>query len=578
MSDATSDGQSQFPAGTPARSSPATQTSDSQPHSQPVLPPNSRTHHATAAGTAVGRYVVLHRIAEGGMGVVYAAHDFGLDRRVCLKFVRAAPDDPRRAEHHQRLLTEARALARIAHPNVIGVHDVGTFGDEVFIAIEHVDGHTLRERMRRPLSWLDAVALIREAAQGLAAIHAAGLLHRDVKPENILVGADGRVRVTDLGLAVPTVSGAGVASGRAGTRSYMAPEQRAGTALGPASDQFSLCLTLLELLAGTVPNPEDAATLALRTAAPRKLRHALARGLALNPALRHRSMGALLEALEGNAPSALVRAGPPLAFAASAAVLAFAAWSTAQPRPPTARVMTLAENAPTPHRGAWATNHPELAVAQAGASVADERAASTVPPEPSAAVRTLSSVSAAMGVATGTKSAARLDSRPHASPRPGPHPASAGERPPTIARELSAPLMESLATLAALLLSPPESVTAPPVVAAATPTLVQGSSFGTPFSQTASGSGAVDLRPIGQQFLNGLSASPSAVEIAQRKFSLAQSVWNDPAQQDRALELARVAHDALATTDADPVLLRQVDDWLSARHDLRNVGAPESGQ
>ena len=152
-------------------------------------------------GATLGRYVVLDCLGSGGMGVVYRAHDFALDRRVSLKLLRASGRDEE--SRRERLVTEAQALARVSHPNVLVVHDVGTWEDEVYLALEHVEGETL-------LSWLDRVprspaeirAMFLQAARGLQAIHDAGLVHRDVKPENLLVGRDGRLRVADLGLAI----------------------------------------------------------------------------------------------------------------------------------------------------------------------------------------------------------------------------------------------------------------------------------------------------------------------------------------------------------------------------------------
>ncbi|MDX2014072.1 MAG: serine/threonine-protein kinase [Myxococcaceae bacterium] len=150
-------------------------------------------------GDQVGRYVVLELIGEGAMGRVYAAYDPVLDRKVALKLLHPLADGP---EGQQRLLREAKALAKVANPNLVAVHDAGTFADSVFLAMEFVDGQTLR-------AWLAAVKrssdevleAFLQAGRGLAAAHAAGLVHRDFKPENVLVGRDGRVRVSDFGLA-----------------------------------------------------------------------------------------------------------------------------------------------------------------------------------------------------------------------------------------------------------------------------------------------------------------------------------------------------------------------------------------
>ncbi|HEY6459604.1 MAG TPA: serine/threonine-protein kinase, partial [Polyangiaceae bacterium] len=161
---------------------------------------------AQGQGSALGRYVVLETVGAGAMGVVYAAYDPELDRKVALKVLRNDPlgDGSARDATQLRLLREAQALARVAHPNVITIYDVGTIAGEVFIAMEFVAGGTLAD-------WLAArdasapvrpvVEMFRQAGEGLAAAHGAGLEHRDFKPDNVLVGEDERVRVTDFGLA-----------------------------------------------------------------------------------------------------------------------------------------------------------------------------------------------------------------------------------------------------------------------------------------------------------------------------------------------------------------------------------------
>ncbi len=158
---------------------------------------------ALGRGVAVGRYVVLDRIGAGGMGVVYAAYDPELDRRVALKLLR--PDRFGGDAGRLRLLREAQALARLTHPNVVAVYDVGTFGDRVFVAMELVEGETLRQWLRAeprsPRPWREVLERFLPAGRGLAAAHAAGLVHRDFKPENVLLGRDGRARVVDFGLA-----------------------------------------------------------------------------------------------------------------------------------------------------------------------------------------------------------------------------------------------------------------------------------------------------------------------------------------------------------------------------------------
>ncbi|HUJ62521.1 MAG TPA: protein kinase, partial [Kofleriaceae bacterium] len=193
----------------------------------------------------VGRYQLDRRIAAGGMGEVWAAWDPQLERQIAVKLVRPERADDGR--ERERLLREARALAKLTHPNVLAVHDVGELDGEVFLATELVQGDTLASRGGPSADWRTIARLYVQAARGLAAAHAVGLVHRDVKPANLLVGADGRVRVADFGLAVRAGRGAPIdadaptASGPrpglratvtvtqkghvAGTPAYMAPEQ-----------------------------------------------------------------------------------------------------------------------------------------------------------------------------------------------------------------------------------------------------------------------------------------------------------------------------------------------------------------
>src|SRR5207244_1060660 len=182
---------------------------------------------------------LLYQLGEGGMGVVYKAFDPELDRQVALKLLHTGE-----GAASERLLREAQALARLSHPNVVAVHDVGTFGAHVFIAMELVEGLTLRQWLtaeKKPLPG-EIIDVLLAAGEGLAAAHRAGLVHRDFKPDNVLLSKDGRVKVTDFGLAregvrrmprnptnpgssPPTVTRTGVV---VGTPKYMAPEQLGG--------------------------------------------------------------------------------------------------------------------------------------------------------------------------------------------------------------------------------------------------------------------------------------------------------------------------------------------------------------
>ena len=148
----------------------------------------------------VGRYLIVEKLGAGGMGVVYSAYDPELDRRIAIKLLRLRPGRPA-GRGTERLLREAQAMARLSHPNVIAVHDVGPVDDGVFFAMERVDGGTLRDWLKQPHGWREVLAVFTQAGRGLAAAHAVGIVHRDFKPENVLLGKDGRVRVTDFGIA-----------------------------------------------------------------------------------------------------------------------------------------------------------------------------------------------------------------------------------------------------------------------------------------------------------------------------------------------------------------------------------------
>jgi predicted Ser/Thr protein kinase len=255
-----------------------------------------------ARGTNLGRYVLLDPVGRGGMGVVYSAFDPELDRKVAIKFLRPGKGANPAAARPQ-LLAEAQAIARLSHPNIVTVHDVGTFDGEVFFAMEYVKGETLRRAQRPGLAGLQlTLSLYTAAGEGLAAAHRAGILHGDFKPENVLVGEDGRVRVTDFGLARAVHEHA---PRFAGTPAYMAPEHWGGQASDVRSDQYSFCVALLEAVDGKRPeevedaspsHPPEPISLRRRTL-PARLSRVLARGLAVDPAQRWPSMDALLDAL-----------------------------------------------------------------------------------------------------------------------------------------------------------------------------------------------------------------------------------------------------------------------------------------
>ncbi|MEO8551086.1 MAG: protein kinase, partial [Kofleriaceae bacterium] len=252
----------------------------------------------------LGRYVLLARIGVGGMGEVYAAYDPELDRRVALKLLHRARGD----ELHR----EARAIAKLAHPNVVAVFDVGRADDVPFVAMEHVDGVTLREWLRAPHKPTQILDAFVQAGRGLAAAHAAGLVHRDVKPSNLMIDRDGRTRVLDFGLADGSAGG---------TPGYMAPEQARGEPVDARADQYALCVALWEALSGERPGEPPVAKGMLAYVPDRAVR-ALRRGLSQDPAARFQTLDALLGELH---PAS--RRHVPWLIGASAAIIAFTAFA-----------------------------------------------------------------------------------------------------------------------------------------------------------------------------------------------------------------------------------------------------------
>jgi len=270
----------------------------------------------------IGRFVVLNKIGSGGLGIVYAAYDPKLDRRVAIKLVHRRQDLD---VDTQRVLREAQALARLSHPHVVAVHEVGEHYDRLFIAMELVVGLTLSEWARRPHEWRDALQPLLDAARGLAAAHRAGIVHRDFKPANVMVGHDGRARVLDFGLARgATAAGVPIDPSTSaldmqltqsgmllGTPAYLAPEQWTCGAVDARADQWAFCVTALEVLWGRRPfDGADSVTLRARvlageidrphprTSVPIAIERVLLRGLMVDPALRHASMDELILAIE----------------------------------------------------------------------------------------------------------------------------------------------------------------------------------------------------------------------------------------------------------------------------------------
>jgi serine/threonine protein kinase/predicted Zn-dependent peptidase len=279
---------------------------------------------------SIGRFRVVGELGRGGMGVVYRAHDPVLGRDVALKLLsyHGTRDEPA----HRRLHREAQAMARMAHPNVVHVYEVGEHDQQVFLVMERIEGQTLREWLATETrSWQDSLALLLQAGEGLAAAHQVGLVHRDFKPDNVLVDRAGRARVVDFGLArsggtfiegtdvergdrSPSVSELEslTATGAiAGTPSYMAPEQFRGESTDGRTDQFAFCVTLFEAWYGRRPFEErsfDALMTAVVSASmveieperhgiPSRLHEVVLRGLGAAPEDRFSSMRALLDAL-----------------------------------------------------------------------------------------------------------------------------------------------------------------------------------------------------------------------------------------------------------------------------------------
>jgi len=345
---------------------------------------------AISPGARLGRYMVIEVVGSGGIGIVYSAYDPDLDRRVALKLLRRSKLTGGVAAVNQRrgrLRREALALARLSHPNVVPIYEVATVSgldrgeDQIYVVMEFVEGSTLGEWLReRARSWAEIIALFIQAGRGLAAAHAADIVHRDFKPDNVRVGTDGRVRVLDFGLAGPLREGdselsrarehergsrrdpsdrgssdpseltredAVTRDGQVmGTPAYMAPEQATGGQVDARSDQFSFCVALYEAIYGERPftgrydDPRRFIDLS-RTRSlpgcrppdlPNEIERVILRGLSLEPDNRFDDIDGLLTGLSavGEGPRRLWWVPASLLFLATVAIVAYERESSAE--------------------------------------------------------------------------------------------------------------------------------------------------------------------------------------------------------------------------------------------------------
>lgn len=287
-------------------------------------------------GEHIGHFTVIKTLGRGGMGVVLLGYDSRLDRRVAIKLI--DPVLSRDPKVRARFMREARALGQVNHPNLVHVYEVGSHEPHLYIVMEYVEGESLARRLESgPLPWREAVRIFHAAGRGLVAAHDAGLVHRDFKPANLLLGEDGRARVADFGIArvessteseidleasvrkgeiVETETEADAltdASTVLGTPAYMAPEQQARGRVDARADQYAFCVSLWEAIVGQRPfsgsrtkllslKQDGAPELPVTVDVPRWLRRTLARGLSPRPQLRFESMGALLSTLAYERP------------------------------------------------------------------------------------------------------------------------------------------------------------------------------------------------------------------------------------------------------------------------------------
>jgi tetratricopeptide (TPR) repeat protein len=383
-------------AGTPAD---VPRTISSAPASEPPFEPQR-----LARGAVLGRYVIEELVGAGGMGVVYRARDPDLGRAVAIKQLGRVRSD---WQWRARLLREAQAMARLAHPNVVTVYDVGLAEDGLFVAMEYVEGATLRQWLAAPRTRQEIVAAFVAAGRGLHAAHLAELVHRDFKPDNVLVSTDGRVRVTDFGLvrsdaAAPdtrdgidavgagdrgagdggtaVATGLTVGDGVLGTPGYMAPEQYGSAPVDARTDQFAFTCALYEALQGRRAFPGDPDAIREAVLAGRPLEHPrdlpvwlrkiLDRGMHIDPERRYPSMAELVAALE--ADPAIARRRRIITIAATAVVVVGVAGYVALAERRTDRALAACRDAPDELAGTW--DPQRKAAIAAGFGIADRPA------------------------------------------------------------------------------------------------------------------------------------------------------------------------------------------------------------
>ncbi len=328
-------------------------TADDSPH---PAGEKEKSEVALRRGEQLGKYIIVDELGAGGMGIVYSAFDPDLNRKVAVKVLRKSWDQVARA----RLLREAQAMAKLSHPNVVTIFEVGTDRGRDFIAMECIDGKNLDEWSREKHASEEVLAAYLQAGSGLAAAHRANVIHRDFKPHNVLIDRDGRVRVTDFGLAhqIVALKGGGaleedcedvsisVTGAVLGTPAYMAPEQHLGRVTDARSDQFSFCLALYEALAGKrafvaetakglseLLVSYDTAPLLPETAeVGDAVRSALARGMSKAQEDRFASMEELLDELrvQPKGPRRIWIAGIAVAAVAAAGIAFFAGARSSQ--------------------------------------------------------------------------------------------------------------------------------------------------------------------------------------------------------------------------------------------------------